>query len=233
MRSDSYKKIDFIQINQYQNVEIFELIKEIYESMDKRVLSHHEITKYLKNFTKLNINLEYKERSGKFDKGIIDVVNLQNIAESIFCIDKDKLKRLNKCVISNIKKLDQSLKNITFHHYSLMHYKDVLTPRPIHRDSKMRVQWKLFIPLAKVDNNKQGQFWFIPKTSFINSRKREIFFPIKGDLSRFFDFPSKQVFNPIPYCYFLSNQTCLHGDRCLNGPIRRSMLCLNYVEENF
>ncbi len=229
MRPVLDKKIDYMQINQHQNVEIFELIKSIYESMDKRVFSHDEITKYLKNLSKLNINLESKERLGKFDEGIIDVVNLQNVDDNIFYIDKDKLKELNKCIIKNIKKLDQSLKNINFHHYSLMHYNDVHTPRPIHRDSKRTVQWKLFIPIAKVNKNKQGHFWFVPQTSFITSRKREIISSLKGDISRIFDFPDKQVFNPIPYNYFLSNQTCLHGDKCLDGPISRSMLCLNYT----
>ena len=84
-----------------------------------------------------------------------------------------------------------------------------------------------------MDQNQQGQFWFIPKTSFINATFRENFYSIKGDISRFFDFPYKEVFNPIPYNYFLSNQTCLHGDRCLDFPISRSMLCFNYLGKNF
>ena len=234
MKEKYPKTFDFLKINKEENVEIFNTINELYKSLDKKAKSYKEISTFLKENKAKYSTFEYQERGkelfNKVDEGIIVLNNLQNKKDSIFKIKKSLIDKLNHLILSKLREADEEFNKVEFKQFNLMHYHRVKKPRPLHRDSKKIIQWKLFIPIAQVENKSSGQFWYIPNSS-LNKNKRSFFNALIYDLSRIVRFPSKEIFNPIPYNFFLSNQNCLHGDKCINGPIYRSMLVFNYVEK--
>ena len=214
---------DFLLINKNSHNILFEIIDPIIKKFNKDIYQFDKISRFLKG----NKDSIYRGNKNNFDKGIVEINDLQNCKiDELFFIPKDDIKRLEFVISKYLFENNYSSTELKLYNYSLMHYQEVKKPRPLHRDSNITKQWKLFIPINYFNKKISGEFWFVERTALT-----------KGDLGmllkilnigKIFNYPRKFIFKPKPGNFLLSNQNCLHGDIVTGNHIKKSWIVFHF-----